>query len=137
MRRACSNPGCSPVASARKSTDRSTAPEPARNRDVAQAIGRVMGRPSWLPVPGFAVRLLVGEMADMVVTGGADTFNDIFMYMCFSKTPALSASGKIRPFAEASDGTLIGEGLGMCVLKRLSDVQAFATRWVAGRAKKA
>lgn len=46
-----------------------TAPEPARNRDVAAAIGRVLGRPSWLPVPGFAVRLLVGEMADMVVTG--------------------------------------------------------------------
>ncbi|MBS2033641.1 SDR family NAD(P)-dependent oxidoreductase [bacterium] len=66
--------------------------------------------------------------ADMVITGGADTFNDIFMYMCFSKTPALSASGKIRPFSEASDGTLIGEGLGMVVLKRLSDAKADGDR---------
>src|SRR5262245_46870074 len=36
--------------------------------------------------------------ADMVLTGGIDTFNDIFMYMCFSKTPALSATGDARPF---------------------------------------
>jgi acyl transferase domain-containing protein/NAD(P)-dependent dehydrogenase (short-subunit alcohol dehydrogenase family) len=61
--------------------------------------------------------------ADMVITGGTDTFNDIFMYMCFSKTPALSASGKIRPFDADSDGTLIGEGLGMVVLKRLADAE--------------
>ncbi|MFA5504920.1 MAG: SDR family NAD(P)-dependent oxidoreductase, partial [Vulcanimicrobiota bacterium] len=61
--------------------------------------------------------------ADMVITGGVDTFNDIFMYMCFSKTPALSASGKIRPFDADSDGTLIGEGLGMVVFKRLADAE--------------
>ena len=61
--------------------------------------------------------------ADMVITGGVDTFNDIFMYMCFSKTPALSASGKIRPFDAESDGTLIGEGLGMVVFKRLADAE--------------
>src|SRR5262249_291541 len=36
-----------------------------------------------------ALELQAGR-ADAVVTGGADTFNDIFMYMCFSKTPALS-----------------------------------------------
>ena len=61
--------------------------------------------------------------ADMVVTGGTDTFNDIFMYMCFSKTPALSGSGKIRPFDADSDGTLLGEGIGMVVLKRLEDAE--------------
>ena len=61
--------------------------------------------------------------ADMVITGGTDTFNDIFMFMCFSKTPALSASGKIRPFDADSDGTMLGEGLGMVVLKRLADAE--------------
>ena len=61
--------------------------------------------------------------ADMVITGGTDTFNDIFMFMCFSKTPALSASGKIRPFDAESDGTMLGEGLGMVVLKRLTDAE--------------
>ncbi len=61
--------------------------------------------------------------ADMVLTGGVDTFNDIFMYMCFSKTPALSPTGDARPFDAGADGTILGEGLGMVVLKRLEDAQ--------------
>jgi len=64
---------------------------------------------------------LAAGRSSMVVTGGVDCFNDIFMYMCFSKTPALSASGDIRPFDTAADGTMLGEGLGMIVLKRLDD----------------
>lgn len=66
---------------------------------------------------------LVAGRSDMVVTGGVDTFNDIFMYMCFSKTPALSPSGDARPFANDSDGTILGEGLGAVILKRLSDAE--------------
>ncbi|SNB46800.1 type I polyketide synthase [Geobacter sp. DSM 9736] len=66
---------------------------------------------------------LAAGRADMVVTGGVDTFNDIFMYMCFSKTPALSPTGNARPFDAAGDGTILGEGLGMVVLKRLSDAE--------------
>ncbi|HTK78539.1 MAG TPA: beta-ketoacyl synthase N-terminal-like domain-containing protein, partial [Gemmataceae bacterium] len=61
--------------------------------------------------------------ADVVVTGGVDTFNDIFMYMCFSKTPALSATGDARPFDASGDGTILGEGLGIVVLKRLADAE--------------
>jgi acyl transferase domain-containing protein/NADP-dependent 3-hydroxy acid dehydrogenase YdfG len=61
--------------------------------------------------------------ADAVVTGGVDTFNDIFMYTCFSKTPALSPTGDARPFDAAGDGTILGEGLGMVVLKRLADAE--------------
>ncbi|MFW7378756.1 MAG: SDR family NAD(P)-dependent oxidoreductase [Oligoflexus sp.] len=61
--------------------------------------------------------------ADMVITGGMDTFNDIFMYMCFSKTPALSASGDAKPFDADGDGTILGEGLGAVVIKRLSDAE--------------
>src|SRR6185437_12015643 len=61
--------------------------------------------------------------ADMVLTGGVDTFNDIFMYMCFSKTPALSPTGDAKPFDAAADGTILGEGLGMVVLKRLYDAR--------------
>ena len=57
-----------------------------------------------------AVHLAISELragaADMVLTGGTDTFNDIFMFTCFSKTPALSDSGHIAPFSEDSDGTL-------------------------------
>jgi acyl transferase domain-containing protein/acyl carrier protein len=61
--------------------------------------------------------------SDIVVTGGIDTFNDIFMYMCFSKTPALSPTGDAKPFDTAADGTILGEGLGLVVLKRLSDAE--------------
>ena len=58
----------------------------------------------------------------MMITGGVDTFNDIFMYMCFSKTPALSVSGDCRPFSDQADGTILGEGLGMLALRRLEDL---------------
>jgi hypothetical protein len=44
-----------------------TAPEPVRNRDLARAIGRVLGRPSLLPVPALAVRAALGEMAEVVL----------------------------------------------------------------------
>ncbi|MCA8955931.1 MAG: SDR family NAD(P)-dependent oxidoreductase, partial [Planctomycetes bacterium] len=44
-------------------------------------------------------------------------------YMCFSKTPALSPTGDARPFAADGDGTILGEGLGVCVMKRLADAE--------------
>jgi uncharacterized protein (TIGR01777 family) len=44
-----------------------TAPDPVRNRDLARAIGRVLGRPSLLPAPAFAVRAALGEMAEVVL----------------------------------------------------------------------
>ncbi|MBE0502815.1 MAG: SDR family NAD(P)-dependent oxidoreductase [Desulfuromonadales bacterium] len=69
-----------------------------------------------------ALELSAGK-ADMVVTGGVDTFNDIFMYTCFSKTPALSPTGHARPFDANGDGTTLGEGLGVVVLKRLVDAE--------------
>jgi uncharacterized protein len=46
-----------------------TAPEPVSNRDFSRALGRALGRPSLVPVPGTALRLLYGEMADIVTTG--------------------------------------------------------------------
>jgi acyl transferase domain-containing protein/NAD(P)-dependent dehydrogenase (short-subunit alcohol dehydrogenase family) len=69
-----------------------------------------------------AMELTTGR-ADLVLTGGVDTFNDIFMFTCFSKTPALSPTGNARPFDASADGTVLGEGLGMVVLKRLEDAR--------------
>jgi uncharacterized protein len=46
-----------------------TAPHPQRNGDFSKTLGRVLGRPSLLPVPGAALRLLYGEMAEIVTTG--------------------------------------------------------------------
>lgn len=46
-----------------------TAPYPATNRQFAQALGRALKRPVLLPVPGFALRALAGEMAHLLLTG--------------------------------------------------------------------
>ncbi len=71
----------------------------------------------------MAVSQLVEHRCDMMITGGVDADNSPFMFMCFSKTPAFSRSGRIRPFDEKADGTLVGEGLGMIVIKRLEDAE--------------
>jgi acyl transferase domain-containing protein/NADP-dependent 3-hydroxy acid dehydrogenase YdfG len=71
----------------------------------------------------LALHELAAGRSDMVLSGGFDTFNDIFMYMCFSKTPALSPTGDARPFDAAGDGTILGEGMGVVVLKRLDDAR--------------
>ena len=74
-----------------------------------------------------ALSMAVSELqlgtSDLAIAGGVDTLNDIFMYLCFSKTPALSPSGDCRPFSDQADGTMLGEGLGMVALKRLADAE--------------
>jgi acyl transferase domain-containing protein/NAD(P)-dependent dehydrogenase (short-subunit alcohol dehydrogenase family) len=68
-----------------------------------------------------AVKELEGRTSDMVIVGGADTYQGPFSYLCFSKTYALSRSGQCRTFDEKADGIVISEGIGMLVLKRVSD----------------
>ena len=46
-----------------------TAPHPVTNRHLSRALGHAMHRPSLLPAPGFAVKIVVGEFADSVLTG--------------------------------------------------------------------
>jgi uncharacterized protein len=46
-----------------------TAPEPVTNKDFSRALGRVLRRPAFAPVPGLAVKALYGEMAVIVTTG--------------------------------------------------------------------
>jgi uncharacterized protein (TIGR01777 family) len=47
-----------------------TAPEPVTNEDFSRSLGRVLGRPAWLKAPSFALRLMLGEMADALILGG-------------------------------------------------------------------
>ena len=44
-----------------------TAPNPLIQKDFARILGKTLGRPSWLPVPGFMLRLGLGKMADEMV----------------------------------------------------------------------
>jgi uncharacterized protein (TIGR01777 family) len=46
-----------------------SAPEPVTNKDFSRALGRVLHRPAFAPVPALAIRTLYGEMATIVVTG--------------------------------------------------------------------
>jgi uncharacterized protein (TIGR01777 family) len=46
-----------------------SAPNPLTNAEFSRVLGRVMGRPAFMPTPGFALRLLFGEMATLVLDG--------------------------------------------------------------------
>jgi len=71
----------------------------------------------------MALSELTSGQADMMLAGGVDTDNSIFTYMCFSKTPAFTKGTHPRPFDVGSDGMMVGEGIGMMVLKRLADAE--------------
>ncbi len=45
------------------------APEPVTNKEFSRALGKALHRPSISPVPAFAIKLLYGEMAEIVVEG--------------------------------------------------------------------
>jgi len=47
-----------------------TAPNPVTNREFARTLGRVLRRPALLPAPGFALRILLGEMAGALLLSG-------------------------------------------------------------------
>ena len=46
-----------------------TAPNPVTMNEFCRTLGKVMGRPSWLGAPALALRLVLGEMAEMLLTG--------------------------------------------------------------------
>ena len=75
-----------------------TAPTPVTNRDFTRALGRVLARPTVLPAPAFALRLALGEMADMLLTGqrvlpaAAERLGYRFRYRDLE--PALRASAR-------------------------------------------
>ncbi|MEU9408886.1 SDR family NAD(P)-dependent oxidoreductase [Streptomyces sp. NPDC048281] len=78
-----------------------------------------------------AANQLALQQADLVVTGGIDTFNDPLMYTSFSKTPALSPTGDCRPFSSDADGMVLGEGVVLLALRRLTDAERDGNRILA------
>jgi uncharacterized protein len=71
-----------------------TAPNPVRMEQLCQTMGKVMGRPSWLPVPSFALEALLGDGAIVVLEGQQvmpkRTLSSGFSYQYPNLEPALA-----------------------------------------------
>ncbi|MCC8145391.1 MAG: SDR family NAD(P)-dependent oxidoreductase [Bacteroidales bacterium] len=70
-----------------------------------------------------ACQELSARRSDMVIVGGADFHNGINDYLMFSSTYALSKKGCSASFSDDADGIVLGEGIGVVILKRLEDAQ--------------
>ena len=46
-----------------------TAPDPVTNKEFSSALGKALGRSSWLPVPGFVLKIALGELGQISLTG--------------------------------------------------------------------
>lgn len=71
----------------------------------------------------LACRELVEGTSDLVISGGCDTLQSPFTYLCFGTAGALSPRGKSRTFDADSDGIAISEGLAAIALKRRADAE--------------
>lgn len=73
----------------------------------------------------LAVNAAIDELRSgrsrMMLAGGVNASLPAEVTVTFTQIGALSKRGKVRPFEAGSDGTLLGEGLGIVVLKRVSD----------------
>ncbi|MDB5985892.1 MAG: acyltransferase protein, partial [Nevskia sp.] len=74
-----------------------------------------------------AVHELSSGRCDLMITGGVHSHTPPQLYIQFCQIQALSRD-KIRPFQRNSNGILLGEGVGMMVLKRLADAESAGDR---------
>src|SRR5262249_51846222 len=66
---------------------------------------------------------LLASKCDLVIVGGVNTTISPATLMLFSSIEALSRQGQLRAFDKEADGTLLGEGLGVIVIKRREDAE--------------
>ncbi len=75
----------------------------------------------------LAVELAISDLAsgkvDMALAGGVQTSTTFMIGMIFCQLGALSRQGKVGSFSPDADGTLLGEGAGILVLKRREDAE--------------
>jgi acyl transferase domain-containing protein len=76
----------------------------------------------------MAAREIENGTSDMAVVGGADSFQNPFDFLAFSKTRALSQRGRCRTFDAGADGIAISEGLAMLVLRKMDQAEADGDR---------
>jgi acyl transferase domain-containing protein len=116
---------------------------PPFNADTASGLvpniitGRIANRldlmgPNYLIDAACASSLVAIEMAarelrtgncDLALAGGVNSNTSPVLMMIFSQLGALSHRGQLRSFDKDADGTLLGEGVGMVVLKRLTEAE--------------
>ncbi|MBU0730454.1 MAG: acyltransferase domain-containing protein [Proteobacteria bacterium] len=70
-----------------------------------------------------AILELQRNRCDMVISGGLQASSPYAVFIVFCQLSALTRKASLRPFGVGADGTLLGEGMGMVVLKRLSDAE--------------
>jgi len=46
-----------------------TAPNPPTSAEFSRTLGKILGRPAWLPVPSWGLRIVLGEMSDLLLKG--------------------------------------------------------------------
>lgn len=68
-----------------------------------------------------AIQGLHSRQSDLAIAGGVHINSSPYFFQMFCELGALSSAGEIRPFDDTADGTVLGEGVGMIVLKRLDD----------------
>jgi acyl transferase domain-containing protein/phosphopantetheinyl transferase (holo-ACP synthase) len=71
---------------------------------------------------------LLSRKCDMVLAGGSNVNAPLPTLSLFCQLGALSRREQIRPFDKNADGTILGEGLGMIVLKRREDAERDGNR---------
>lgn len=79
----------------------------------------------------IAVHELLDGSIDLAIVGGSQVSTPVPVLGVFCQLNALSRSQQIRPFDKDADGTILGEGIGMIILKRRADAQRDGNRMYA------
>ncbi len=83
----------------------------------------------------YAIKLACDELrdgrADMMLAGGLNRADDLFLHIGFTALQAISRMGMSRPFHTGADGLLPAEGAAFVALKRLADAEAHGNRILA------
>ncbi len=75
-----------------------------------------------------ASRELLSGRCDLALAGGSQVWMPVATLNLFCRLGALSHRQQLRAFDKEADGTLLGEGIGIVVLKRLADARADGDR---------
>lgn len=85
------------------------APNPVTNREFARSLGSALGRPAFLPIPGFAIKTLFGEMGAATVLSSARVSSGLLEKTgCKFAQPRLA--GALTSLLKRSSGSADGDG---------------------------